>query len=127
MNFFSTPTYTATITIGSEYGYTKQTYDKKTLIKFLQKHQIRKIKEDAIYLSACISECEIVMSGQIEPHYQLSFINYPKFPLDENTFKEEVEVLTQYLMKKLKQNRVVILYQNETKMFELNQQIDPRI
>ena len=100
MNVISTPNYTATIIIGTEYGYSKKSYDKDTLIKFLQEYQIKNIKEKSIYLSACISSCEIVLSGQIEPHYQLSFINYPKFPLDENTFKEEVEALTQYLMKK---------------------------
>ena len=55
---------------------------------------------------------------QVEPHYKLEFINYPKFPLSEKQFKEETEQLAIYLMTNLKQNRIVTVYHNETKMFE---------
>ena len=67
------------------------------------------------------------MSGQIEPHFKIDFINYPKFPMKEKGFKNEVDLLTKYLMDKLEQNRIVVVYHNETKMFEKNKEIDPRI
>ena len=78
-------------------------------------------------MSASVTPCEIVLSGQVEPHLKLEFINYPKFPMPEADFKKEIELLTVFLMQKLKQNRVVIVYHNETKMYEQNKNIDPRI
>ena len=127
MKITTVPTFTAEISIGLQKGYSNDLFSKEELIKVLQTYQKKLIKEKEIYLSANISECEIVLSGQIEPHLKLNFINYPKFPLDEVTFKKEVELLTKYLMNELSQNRIVIIYHNETKMIEYNEQIDPRI
>jgi len=127
MNIIIKPTFTATVTIGMQLGYSKQLYQKSQLIALLQKFQQQQISERTVYLSACISECEIVLSGQVEPHIKLDFINYPKFPLEEKQFKSEIELLVTYLMKELDQNRIVIVYHNETKMFETNNEIDPRI
>lgn len=114
MNIISKPTYTATITIGSQIGYTTESYSKETLIQHLQEFQKKQIKERNIYLSAYISEGTIVMNGQIEPHFKLDCINYPKFPLDEITFKREIKFLTTFLMNELEQNRIVLVYHNET-------------
>ena len=127
MNIIIKPTFTATVTIGMQLGYSKQLFQKSQLIALLQKFQQQQISERTVYLSACISECEIVLSGQVEPHIKLDFINYPKFPLEEKQFKSEIELLVTYLMKELDQNRIVIVYHNETKMFEKNEAIDPRI
>ena len=127
MNIITKPTFTSTVTIGMQLGYSKQLYQKSQLIALLQKFQQQQIKERKVYLSACVSECEIVLSGQVEPHIKLDFINYPKFPLEEKQFKEEVEWLSVQLMNKLEQNRIVIVFHNETKMFEKNEAIDPRI
>ena len=68
-----------------------------------------------------------MLSGQVEPHLQLNFINYPKFPLKENILKIEIENLTRAVMQKFEQNRVVLEYLNETVMFEDSELIDPRI
>ena len=127
MNIIITPTYSATFVIGMQIGYTNQHYKKSELISFLQQFQQKQIAERNIYLSACVSECEIVLSGQVEPHFKLDFINYPKFTLDEITFKREIELLTVFLMDTLQQNRIVVVYHNETKMFEKSEDIDPRI
>ena len=127
MNIIIKPTFTATVTIGMQLGYSKQLFQKSQLIALLQKFQQQQISERTVYLSACISECEIVLSGQVEPHIKLDFINYPKFPLEEQQFKDEVEWLSVQLMNKLDQNRLVIVYHNETKMFETTNEIDPRI
>jgi len=127
MNIITSPSYSATIAIGLQLGYSNQLYQKEQLTGPLQKFQRKQIAERSVYLSACISECEIVLNGQIEPNIKLEFINYPKFPLEEKQFKSEVELLSIYLMKELEQNRIVIVYHNETKMFEKNEEIDPRI
>lgn len=127
MNITSKPNYSASITIGSQIGYSTDLYSKEILISVLQQFQKEQIKERNVYLSACISNCDIVLSGQVEPHFKLEFINYPKFPLEEKPFKKEIELLTVFLMDKLTQNRIVVVYHNETKMFENNKEIDPRI
>ncbi|TQO38683.1 hypothetical protein GQ41_3343 [Arenibacter algicola] len=89
----------------------------------MQSYQNELITESDVTLS----ECDIVLSGQVEPHLKLNFINYPKFPLEEKILKIEIENLTKSLMQKFEQNRVVIEYLNETVMLENSDLIDPRI
>ncbi len=127
MNRKSIKTFSAKVTIGLEKAYEKEKIEKNRVIEFIQKIQNELIKNNSIYLSVSVSECEIVMSGQIEPHLVLNFINYPKFPLKEDVLKMEIEELTKKLASQFKQNRVVIEYLDETVMFEQNDNIDPRI
>ena len=127
MNRKSIPPFSAKITIGLERGYKKERIEKSSIIEYIQKKQNELIINKNIYLSASISECEIVLSGQVEPHLTISFINYPKFPLQGDELKTEIENLTKSLILEFKQNRVVIEYLDETVMFEQNDSIDPRI
>lgn len=118
----------AIITIGLQIGYTDRLISKAEIVNTIQEYQNQLIKNNGIYLSVALSECDIVLSGQLEPHLQLSIINYPKFPLGTSIFKEEVEKLTIFLMTKHEQNRVVIEFLNdETVMLENSNKIDFRI
>lgn len=119
--------FSAKMTLGLELGYTKKLIKKEEVIKYLQEYQEQLINDKNLVLSVSISESIIVLSGQVEPHLQLNFINYPKFPLKENVLKIEIENLTRAIMQKFEQNRVVIEYLNETVMFEDSELIDPRI
>ncbi|MFD1615825.1 hypothetical protein [Gelatiniphilus marinus] len=119
--------FSAKVTFGLELGYTGELLEKAKIIKYIQKIQNELIKNKNIFLSVSISECNIVMSGQVEPHLLLSFINYPKFPLKIEVLKYEIEELTRKLMREFKQNRTIIEYLDETVMFEKNKKIDPRI
>lgn len=119
--------FSAKITLGLELGYTKKQIKKEEVINYLQEYQEKLINEKNLVLSVSVSESIIVLSGQVEHHLQLNFINYPKFPLKENILKIEIENLTRAMMKKFEQNRVVIEYLNETVMFENRELIDPRI
>jgi hypothetical protein len=123
----SIKTFTATITIGLEIGYTKENYSKEYLINELQEYQKKRIDESGVYLSASVSECIIVLSGQVEKHLKLEFINYPKFPLEVEVFKEEIIKLCSHLLNKMRQNRTVIVFPDETIMLEIDGAIDPRI
>ena len=127
MKVNQTNKYTATVTIGLQKGYTKDFWSKSEVIVKLQEFQNQLIQDKNIYLSAAVSECEIVLSGQVEPSLKIDFINYPKFPLDEKKFKESVLFLTKRLMKELNQNRIVVVFHNEIVMLEDNPEIDPRI
>ena len=115
------------LTIGLEIGYEKARIDKSEIITFIQTYQDELIKNKQIYLSASISNCTIVLSGQIEPHLKISFINYPKFELPPAVLKFEIEELSKQLLLAFKQNRVVIEYLDEVIMLENSDEIDPRI
>jgi hypothetical protein len=81
--------FSAIVTSGLELGYTE-----KIIEKIIQNIQNDLIKSKNIFLSVSISETIIVLSGQIEPHIILSFINYPKYTLKVETLKKEIEELT---------------------------------
>lgn len=117
----------AKVTIGLEKGYTGNRIEKSSVIKFIKNYQDHLIKDKNVMLSVSLSECTIIFSGQEEPHLNLNFINYPKFPLEETVLKSEIEIMTKSLMSEFKQNRVVIEYIDETIMFEKSFEIDSRI
>jgi hypothetical protein len=63
MNIIRTETFTASITIGLEVGYTKEIQSKKLVVRELQAYQKKRIDEANIYLSASVGGCSIVLSG----------------------------------------------------------------
>jgi hypothetical protein len=101
--------FSAKVTLGLELGYTGELIEKTEIIQHIQKIQNNLIKNKDIFLSVSISESNIVISGQIEPHVTLSFINYPKFPLKVEILNKEIEELTKQLMNKFKQNRTIMI------------------
>ena len=123
----SIPPFYGILTIGLEIGSEKVKIDETEIITFIQAYQDALIKSKQIYLSASISNCTIVLSGQVEPHLKISFINYPKFELPLAVLKFEIEELSKQLLLAFKQNRVVIEYLDELVMLENSQEHDPRI
>ncbi|MFV5699639.1 hypothetical protein ACM55H_14825 [Flavobacterium sp. ZT3R17] len=123
----SIQTFSAVITLGLQIGYSEDSYSKEYLINELQEYQKQRIDESGVYLSASVTECDIVLSGQNEKHLKLEFINYPKFPLEVEVFKKEIIKLGSHLLHKMKQNRTVIVFPDETIMLEIDEAIDPRI
>lgn len=123
----SIPPFFGILTNGLEIGYEKVKIDAAEIITFIQACQDALIKNKQIYLSASIANCTIVLSGQIESHLKISFINYPKFELPPAVLKFEIEELSKQLLLAFKQNRVVIEYLDEVIMLENSEEIDPRI
>ena len=117
----------ATITIGTQSGYTDDVISENDIIRFIREYQDQLIEVKNIYLSVCLTDCKIILSGQTEPHFQLDFINYPKFPLKSEVLKVEIEDFAKALMVKFIQNRIVVEFTDETVMFEQSDKIDPRI
>ena len=88
----------------------------------------RVIKEKYnVLLSVKIRQCEIVFLGQEELSVELEFIQYPKFLQEEKELKKAIISLTEILMLKLEQNRVVIVFKDDTIMLEQNENINPDI
>ena len=117
----------ASFTLGLKIRFPQQILDKSAVITYLQTYQNQLIKEKNIKLSACVTECSIVLSGQDEPHLKFGFINYPRFPEDTKVLKLEVEKLARYMKEVCEQNRVVIEFDDETVMYEMSDEIDPDI
>ncbi|MBI6115984.1 replication initiation protein [Salegentibacter maritimus] len=121
-------TFRAVATFGAKKGYSEEMIpisDFKKAVTSAQKEINEKLD---IKLSAKISPCSIIFSGQDEPSYDLSFIQYPKFPYPVTDLKNAILQLCENLMEKLHQNRVVIVYDDETIMLEQNEdQLDPGI
>ena len=115
------------INIGLEEGYTQKSIDKSEVIAFLQQFQDNLIEKGDIYFSAKVTDCDIVMSGQVEPHLTISIINHPKHPMKIDKLKDILEHIAMDLMKRFKQNRIVVMHSDETVMFENSDQIDGRI
>ena len=123
----SCKTFTAQVTIGLKKRYTIEIIPievfKKTLLKF-QKIILEKYN---VELSTKIRQCEIFFLGQDEPSVELEFIQYPKFPQEEPILKNAIVELTKMMMLELEQNRVVIVFTDETIMLEQSDVIDPNI
>ena len=117
----------ASVYMGLQRGYGEELLDKQEIISRIQQYQDTRIREADIYLSAAISDTTIVLRGQHEPHLVLGFINYPKFPMEENALKSEIEQLATTMMMEFAQNRMVIAYPDETVMLEQSEDTDWRI
>jgi len=115
------------ITIGLEESYTQKQIDKSEVIGFLQQFQDNLIEMGDIYLSAKVTDCDIVMSGQVETHLTISFINHQKYPMTIDKLKGIVGHLAMDLMERFKQNRIVVMHSDETIIFEKSDQVDDRI
>ena len=123
----SVESFSATITLGLKYSFSGGPIHKEDIYAFIVDFQEKMIQEKGVYLSASISKCFILLSGQREKHLQIKFINYPKSPLKKEELKEYVEKLTRLLMDKFDQKRIVIEFSDETVMFETTDAIDPNI
>lgn len=117
----------ATITVGLTKSYSgepipvEKVYDE---LAFFQSHLIASKK---IYLSANCTLSTIVLSGQLEPHVNIKFINYPRFPLSLDIFKSAVLETAHHLQQKLHQNRLVIEFHDSIVMLQQNEDTDPAI
>jgi hypothetical protein len=127
MNLVSYKTFTAQITIGLFRGYSKKTISELEFKKVLLKGQQHIKTQYKIELSAKLSQCKILFLGQEEPSMELQFIQYPKFPHEESELKKALITLTELMMLALEQNRVVIIFMDETIMLEQSDSIDPNI
>ena len=123
----SCKTFTAQVTMGLKKRYTTEIMPIDVLKQELLKSQKIILEKYNIELSAKLSHCEILFLGQDEPSMELEFIQYPKFPQEESELKNAIVELTKMMMMELEQNRVVIVFTDETIMLEQSDAIDPTI
>jgi len=121
------PKWSACITIGMIRGYTKERIELNEVKKHLKFIQEIQIKREQLYLSANVYLSDILLSGHDEPHVNLNFINYPRFPASDAQLKNGVLEIAEYLQIRLAQNRVLISFDNEITMLEVNKDVNNRI
>jgi hypothetical protein len=120
-------TFTASVTIGLCRGYSNKKLSQAEVKKALLNAQQKVNTDFKIALSVKLTPCEILFLGQEEPSMELQFIQYPKFPREESDLKKAILALTKQMMTALEQNRVVIVFSDETIMLEQSEAIDPNI
>ena len=65
----------------------------------------------------------IVLDGQVEPHYTIEIINYPRFQLASEELKALCEQLSVHLMDEFDQNRLVLNYSDQPLMLEKDEKV----
>ena len=120
-------TFTAQVTLGLQKVYTTEVIPLIVLKEKLLKTQKNIVEKYNVELSTKIRQCEIFFLGQDEPSIELEFIQYPRFPQEESVLKNAIVELTKMMMLELEQNRVVIVFTDETIMLEQSDTIDPNI
>lgn len=127
VNTVTAPTWKASVTMGRNIGYSNEliSIDEITeTIAIVQQEIANQLK---VKLSAKLTPCIIVFAGQKEDSVTLDFIQYPKFLYEESKLKEAVLQFTKKLMVSFNQNRIVVVFLDETIMLEQSDTIDPRI
>ena len=128
MNRIRSQTFRAEATIGLKRGYSNELISIEEFKLKLAGAQKMIFSEMDIKLSTKVSPCTIVFSGQDEDSISLSFIQYPKFPYEIGKLKNAIIRLIEILMHSLDQNRVVIVFDDETLMLEEKEDLmDPGI
>jgi len=120
-------TLTASAVIGLNRGYTDEKITNAELKETILIAQQVVKNTKRILLSVKLTKCEILFLGQDEPSVTLDFINYPKFPYEEDVWKNAILLFIKNIMRKLEQNRTVIIFQDETLMFDNSEKINPKI
>ena len=127
MKIIESKTFNASFVIGRNIGYSNNLLSIEEIEQAILKGQ--KIINDKykVPLSAKLTECKIVFLGQNEPSVEISFIQYPKFPIDELNYKLAIIELVKLLMDLLQQNRIVIVFPDNTMSLEKSEDIDSSI
>jgi hypothetical protein len=127
MKIIKNKTFTANAVIGLVRGYSQKKISIVEFKKVLLSAQQKIREQHEIGLSIKLSSTEIIFLGQEEPSIDLQIIQYPKFPQTEEVLKKVFLELIEILMLELEQNRVVIVFTEETIMLEQSEAIDPNI
>lgn len=127
MDEITLPTFTASFTLGLKQGYHEEQWTPEEVIRVLQEEQVAMERSTNVLLSARVTPCRIVCKGQDEPSLELSFIQYPRFPLEEEVLRQAILSLARRMMDRLSQNRTVVVFPDVTVMLEGSQAVDPGI
>jgi hypothetical protein len=104
------PTLTATIWVGLVEGYDGPRHDLGEAFSACQQYV------DRVGLCVTISPTTFVYKHGGEPGVAVGLMNYPRFPTDQATLKAQALELAGILKAKFRQNRVSVVFRDETVM-----------
>ena len=111
-----TNTYEVKLHIGSIRGYHGEAYGKWSLINKISEFQKR--LSDQLACSVRVTPTTFVFKDYVEEGWEIVAANYPRFPKKKEQIKEFMQLLAQYLMKELEQNRITVTEPKKSIMFE---------
>lgn len=105
-------TFEAKIYMGSRHGYHGPYFGKFEVIHALQKYDM-KISMRITETMFCVSNDNYVEQG-----FEIAFIQYPRYLRTEEELRLVIRDLADYLLVKFHQNRITVVFPDETEMFE---------
>jgi len=110
-----TITFTANIYVGTRHGYT----DKRSSVYEIREW-MKKFCNDT-KIGVTLTSTEFMYVDGNEPGVIIGLINYPRFPKPIKEIKENAIAIAQGLMELCEQERVSIVFSDETIMLEKNE------
>ena len=110
----SNKTFTANIYVGTQHGYDGE-YSSIDEIRAWLKNYCDQVK-----LGVTLTKTEFIYVNGSEPGVIVGLINYPRFSTSVEAIKEKAIAIAQGLMELCHQERVSIVYSDETIMLEMN-------
>ncbi len=110
--------YVVTMTVGQIRGYEGKQISKEELTKIISILQKNNERMSYDTCAVKIVESEILFGDYTEKCWDISVINYPRFPKERDGIKRFMDELAQTLLKELEQNRITVCYPEEHVMFE---------
>lgn len=108
----SNPTFTANIYVGLRHGYTDQQSSVDEVRQWLQNYC------NEVKLGVTLTPTEFIYVDGGEPGVIVGLIQYPRFPKPIDSIKNNAFTIAKGLMELCHQERVSIVYPNETVMLE---------
>jgi hypothetical protein len=103
-------TYIANIYVGLRIGYTNDTYDFSYLESVVQDN-VNEVK-----LCVTVTKTKFLYTDGYDDGAIIGLINYPRFPSTKEELKAKALELSKILLDKLKQQRVSVVFSDETIM-----------
>jgi|SRR3989338_6026358 len=108
----SVETITASIYLRLKEGYTDRIHSSEEVRDFLQEYVNR------VGLCVTVSPTTFIYKDGREDGVVIGLINYPRFPTTEDALKKQAEEIALLCKERYKQNRVSIVYLDQTVMLE---------
>lgn len=105
------PTYYANIFLGLKCGYSDKVNDIE---------DVRKLCREYVEKGLCVTiqEIEYIYTGGEEPGIMIGFINYPRFPKENEEVRIDAVNFAHYLMESLHQFRCTVVTPDQTYLLE---------
>ena len=116
MQYKFTEYHEAKLYIGNKKGYHGEEFSKANLVSAIKEYQSNKSKDDLV--SVRISETCFVVGTYYEDGWEVSAINYPRFPKPKMLINTFMLGLAKFLIEKFNQNRISVTFPDQIVMVE---------